>query len=182
MIRLYWGQSKFQRLCQPQPNELKEVLNKNLSRTCYGYTNLSLNSQQIKWGAQYMLSYWEGSVQVAESDVPNGSAQATLVMSSLRDGAHTFVNSFFSGTLVFRNLTALINSSCIISFLFCIFLRSDCRWTRSLWRYNLSTCLRDHSCMEFNTHHKFNKRLKEPDQGSWSSSGTACNQGISELE
>lgn len=36
-------------------------------------------------------------MQVAESDVRNGLAQATLVMSSLRDAAHTFVNSFFSG-------------------------------------------------------------------------------------
>lgn len=37
-------------------------------------------------------------MQVAESDVPDGAAQATLVMSSLRDAAHTFVNGVFSGS------------------------------------------------------------------------------------
>lgn len=37
-------------------------------------------------------------MQVAESDVPNGSAQATLKMSYLRDVAHTFVNDFYTGT------------------------------------------------------------------------------------
>ena len=37
-------------------------------------------------------------MQVAESDVPDsGSATATLVMSSLRDAAHTFVNSIYTG-------------------------------------------------------------------------------------
>ncbi|KAG0603309.1 hypothetical protein M758_10G083400 [Ceratodon purpureus] len=39
------------------------------------------------------------TVQVAKSDVPNGTAQATLVMSSLRDVAHTFVNYIYSGTV-----------------------------------------------------------------------------------
>ncbi|XP_024385672.1 beta-galactosidase 9 [Physcomitrium patens] len=39
------------------------------------------------------------NVQVAESDVRNISAQATLVMSSLRDAAHTFVNGFYTGTV-----------------------------------------------------------------------------------
>jgi hypothetical protein len=37
-------------------------------------------------------------VQVAESDVPaNCSATATLVMSSVRDAAHIFVNSIYAG-------------------------------------------------------------------------------------
>lgn len=36
-------------------------------------------------------------MQVAENDVSNGSAQATLVMSSLRDVAHIFVNDFYTG-------------------------------------------------------------------------------------
>lgn len=56
-------------------------------------------------------------MQVAESDVPaNGSAQATLVMSSLRDAAHTFVNSIYTGALdlnpprfcILRNFVELI--------------------------------------------------------------------------
>ncbi|KAG0609916.1 hypothetical protein M758_7G023500 [Ceratodon purpureus] len=40
------------------------------------------------------------NVQVNASDVPdNGSATATLVMSSLRDAAHTFVNGIYAGTV-----------------------------------------------------------------------------------
>ena len=46
----------------------------------------------------------EGSVQVAESEVQNGSAQATLVMSSLRDVAHTFVNDFYAGKSLLNNI------------------------------------------------------------------------------
>lgn len=38
------------------------------------------------------------SVEVAESDAPNGLAQATLVMSYLRDAAHIFVNKVYAGT------------------------------------------------------------------------------------
>jgi len=37
------------------------------------------------------------SVQVAETDVFNGSAQATLFMSSLRNVGHIFVNDFYAG-------------------------------------------------------------------------------------
>lgn len=36
--------------------------------------------------------WYTTNVEVAESDAPNGLAQATLVMSYLRDAAHIFVN------------------------------------------------------------------------------------------
>jgi len=42
-------------------------------------------------------------VEVAETDVYNGSAQASLVMSSLRDVAHTFVNDFYTGNFYPNN-------------------------------------------------------------------------------
>lgn len=42
--------------------------------------------------------WYTTNVEVAESDAPNGLAQATLVMSYLRDAAHIFVNKVYAGT------------------------------------------------------------------------------------